>query len=552
MYLLIRGRLVASLPDEGGGRRVIGEVAVGEAVGEMALIGGGPRNADIDAIRDSRLLRIGVEPFRRLTARHPEFLWNLARLVVKRSSHAPDATRGVPRVQTIAVTGIGSPDVRRGFVADLARHLEPHGATALLDAAALRAPACDDDDPRRMAEFLREQETRHRFLLLPVADDSTEWAKLVLRQADRVLLVAPAAEDPERSGFERWMDEDSATGVRPRRDLVLLHEGEPPFPRNTAAWLDALPSIRHYHVRVGHDDDVARLARFLAGRAVGLVFAGGGAKGFAHLGVLQALREEGVPVDLVGGTSIGAILAAAVATGWSQERLVAAVRASFVATNPANDYRVPPIVSLVKGRKVERLLRQQLGDGGIEDLWLPFFCVTSNLTASAKAIHTRGPLWKLLRASASIPGVFPPVVLDRRLHVDGGAFDNLPVGVARDLDAGHVIACDIQRLIDGKVRFDDVPSTPALLLDCIPGLGRYRVPGMISTMMQATFLAGLENARRQANDADLFFAPRTRGLRFLEWSAVDRASDQGYAYARERIEEPEIRSRLEQIKTPGG
>lgn len=550
LYLLIHGRLRASVTAADGAEEVLGEVARGEAVGEMALLGSGIRTAHVDAVRDSRLLRLDIEAFHGVATRHPEFLWNLSRLVVSRMKPAQSASRKLPVVRTIAIACSGGSEVRDRFVARLTAALEPHGTAAVLRACDLPPEVGGADNPGRLAAWLDEHEARHRFVLAVTEPGESEWRRLLFRQADRILVVSPADDDPGRDVIARWSTAERERQIRVRRDLVLVHPDGSRPPTGTARWLDAGDFTRAHHVREDRDGDFERLARFLAGRAVGVVFAGGGAKGFAHLGVLRALGEQGVPVDMVGGTSIGAILAATIASDWDDGRLTAALHDSFVATNPANDFQILPFVSLVKGRKMERLLRRNLGDVHIEDLWLPFFCVSSNLTASEKAVHTRGPLWKALRASASIAGVFPPAVIDGQLHVDGGSFDNLPVDTARRLDAGHVIACDIVRPVHRSVGFDAVPSAGRLLLDRLLGRRRHRVPGMMGTMVQATFLSGLERARCAAADADLFFEVKTNKVRFLDWKALDRAADLGYAQTRDALQRSECRERIETILQP--
>jgi predicted acylesterase/phospholipase RssA len=404
-----------------------------------------------------------------------------------------------------------------------------------------------DNHPSRLSAWLDDREARHRFVLAVAEPGERDWREFLFRQADRILFVCPSDDDPGRHEIARWTETEAQRQVHGRRDLVLLHPDGGQPPTGTARWLDAHDVTHAHHLREDRDGDYERLARFLAGRAVGLVFAGGGAKGFAHLGVLRALKERGITVDLLGGTSIGAILAAAVANDWHDRQLADALHRSFVATNPANDYQILPFVSLVKGRKMERLLRQNLGETCIEDLWLPFFCVSSNLTAGEKAVHTRGSLWKAVRASASIAGVFPPVVIDGQLHVDGGTFDNLPVDTARRLDAGHVIACDIVRPHRRRVDFEAVPSAGRLLLDRLLGRRRYRVPGMMTTMMQATFLSGLERARAAADDADLFLQPKMSRVRFLDWRALDRAAKMGYVQTQEALAEPAQQQRIDAI-----
>ena len=192
-------------------------------------------------------------------------------------------------------------------------------------------------------------------------------------------------------------------------------------------------------MRLDLPSDFDRLARLITGHAVGVVMAGGGARAFTHIGVVKALRASGVPIDQVGGTSMGAIVAAAVAARWTDEELAERFRRSFVTANPLSDYTLP-FVSLFGGRRVTTLLRTAFGDKDIEDLVLPFYCVTANLTTANADTHTTGKLWRWLRASVSLPGVLPPFNDAGQVHVDGGVIDNLPVRVMRRQGRGLTIA----------------------------------------------------------------------------------------------------------------
>src|SRR5262249_1473991 len=170
--------------------------------------------------------------------------------------------------------------------------------------------------------------------------------------------------------------------------------------------------------------------------------AGGGARAFTHIGVVKALRASGVPIDQVGGTSMGAIVAAGVASRWTDEELMARFRVAFVDNNPLSDYTLP-LISLFAGRRVTRLLRLAFGENDIQDLSLPFYCVTANPPASNADIHTVGRLWRWLRASVAIPGVIPPFNEAGEVHVDGGVIDNFPVRAMRRLGRGITIGVDI-------------------------------------------------------------------------------------------------------------
>jgi predicted acylesterase/phospholipase RssA len=387
-----------------------------------------------------------------------------------------------------------------------------------------------------LASWLEEQEARHRFLVYETEAGDSPWTRRCIRQADRILGVPAASDDPVPLGVETALLESNGSSARTVRELVLVHPGDGRPPVGTARWLVPRGSPKHHHVRWDRDGDMARLARFLAGRAVGLVLSWGGAKGFAHIGVLKALRVASIPLDVVGGTSMGAILAAGVATDWDFEACLGNYRQAFTRGNPMGDYNLLPLVSFLKGARMETLLRRYFG-GNIEDLWIPCFCVSSNLTEGSVETHIRGPLWKALRASGSLVGVFPPVVFGDALHVDGGTLDNLPVTAARELGAGVVIACDLDLDKRDRLEYDAVPSNWEIIKDrYITRSRRLKVPGLVSMVFQATFLGNRERRLRAFETADLCFLSPVRKIRFLDWRAFEESVDIGYRHAKERLE----------------
>ena len=229
------------------------------------------------------------------------------------------------------------PDVELGaFAEELARHLP--GAALVIDAARFDAAngkdASRDRRGRERSPALGRAGWRaehdNDFVLL-VADAHPEtWTLRCLRQADQVLLVGRTGDD----AIARSRRAKVAGGPPPTRRgvdrLVLLHAAETERPTGTARWLDQRSRIPHHHVRRGDAEHHARLARHLTGRAVGLALGGGGARGFAHAGVLVALRELGIPVDCFGGTSMGAGLAAAGAMQLDKARIVAYLRKALL------------------------------------------------------------------------------------------------------------------------------------------------------------------------------------------------------------------------------
>jgi NTE family protein len=265
------------------------------------------------------------------------------------------------------------------------------------------------------------------------------------------------------------------------------------------------------------------------------VLSGGGARGFAHIGVVKALREAGVPIDLVGGTSMGAILGAGVALRWSIDELTQRIRRSFVDSRPLRDYTLP-FVSLVSGRKVSTSLYEAFRDLDIEDLPLDFFCVSSNLTTGQTLVHRRGTLWRWLRASVSVPGVLPPVLHNGEVLVDGGAMNNLPVDVMRELGRGPVIGCDVgaDRAFAASTDEIDVPL-PWQLLRWIKA--RRQRPTIFQILWRAGMVNSAASTIAHRAQSDLILQPPLADVDMLNWDAFDRAIQAGYEYALKRLEE---------------
>jgi NTE family protein len=544
LYVVMAGRLRAVAGKADGGGRTLGEIPRGESVGELALITGEPRAATVEAIRDSLLIRFSKVSFERLIRSQPELLLNLSRLVVRRLSRADGVRGSNARIRCVAVVFAGEAVPQEPFLNRFSDALGAHGPVLRLSRERVEALAgidpceCSPEQERYLEAWLDEREAGHRFLVYEGDASATSWTRRCLRQADRVVVVASAAGDPVPRGVEAELLAPGAMFAGVSRDLVLLHSPRDRTPSETRQWLDPRRRTRHHHVRWGQGGDMDRLARFLAGKAVGVVLSGGGAKALAHIGILKALREASIPVDLVGGTSMGAILAAGVAADWDFESYLRNYRQAFARGNPMGRVSLLPLVSLCSGARMDRLLADRFGGADIEDLWIPFYCASSNLTTGSIAVHDRGALWKALRASASLPGVFPPVVYGNHLHVDGGTLDNLPVATAREIGAGVVIACDLDLDKQYHLGFRTFPSNWELFKDrYITGGKRFRVPDLPSVVFQATLLGSHDRHRKALAEADISFRPKVRKIGFLEWGAFGRAVETGYLHATERLAE---------------
>lgn len=499
-YILVSGRLQASVRDRAGGEKMVGEVVRGEMVGEMAIFTSEPRSARVRALRDSELVSLDRAALGRLIDAHPQMLMALTRLVIERLRRAQSGIRPESPARSFALIPAGPGVPLSAFADRLVASLGEFGSTLHVGAADLdrwlgtpglaQTPAAD---PRgtRIASWLDEQETRHRFVVLEADPGETAWTARCVRQADRVLVVGRSGDDPTPGRAEGGLAGPDGSAVVPT-SLVLLHPPETRLPSGTSRWLEARRLLRHHHVRDGNQEDVARVARFMAGRAVGVALSGGGARGFAHVGVLEALKEARIPVDMIGGTSMGAVVAAECALGWDGETMARQNEAIFGRWR--RDLTVP-VLSILSGRRTGARLRASVGDVLIEDLWIPYFCVSSNLSRAEMKVHRAGSLWRSLRASASLPGILPPVVFEDDLLVDGGLLRNLPADVLRELNgSGTTIAVDVsaERDMQHSFPYEDAISGWRLLWSRLSRASRAAViPGIAPVLQRSAELASI-------------------------------------------------------------
>jgi NTE family protein len=517
LYVLLYGRLAAIRIGDDGSARPLGCVAPGECVGEIGLITQSPRSATVAALRDSELLRLPRDAFEKLIAMHPAAMLSMARVALRRSRVGADQSVSPHCFALLPVTeGI---DVR-GFAERLATALGAEPQRALVTAEQAR---------ERDAGWFSAREGRSTHLLY-VGNGEETWRERCLRQSDCVLLLADGAHAPDLS---RPNAVPPAT-PHVQQHLVLLQSGEPPHGR-ARAWRDAFVGVNaHHHLR--DQPDLERLARRLSGKAVGLVLSGGGARGFAHIGVVRGLREAGIHIDYVGGASIGAVIGAGIAADWPYEQLVAGYRRFFVDTNPLSDWTLP-LVSLRAGRKVSKLLHEAFGERDIEDLPVPFYAVSSNLTAGALHVHERGTLWKALRATCAIPGVLPPLFGDGQVLVDGGVIDNMPVGEMRKRLAGEIIAVDVGGNYRLESHMDETELPPWWQL--LPEwFGVRKRPSIAQILLRSGMVNSAATVQRRRKQTKLLLKPMLPGIDLLEWRAFDRAIDLGYQYTLRHVGGP--------------
>ena len=561
VYVLLSGRLRAVRTDERGRETVLGEINRGEMVGELGLVTDEPRGACVAAVRASVLARLPREAFETILAKHTGIALAMTRTIVRRFRQEASNRQAPRRPVNICLMpvsdGIDVVALAREVAASLPRDT---GEVSLLTrddfADSARAMA---GNRRKFLAWLREREAASGTVVMVAEGIDPEWTQACAAHADEILLVGDGATDadPCVSPAERVAHPDAGPFAA-TTTLVLVHAEGTRTPQGTARWFEDRHIDRHFHIRREGDGlrsaDAARLARELSGRAIGLVLAGGGARGFAHPGAIEVLEREGVVYDRVGGTSIGACFAALAAMDLGAEGVGRAGWQIFVESgSPTSDYNIVPMVSILKGEKAYRLTEEALArdcvaGADVRDTWLPWFGVTANYFTGEQTILESGDFARAIMASLSIPGAFPPMPIDGQLYVDGGTVNNLPVDVMERRGAATIIAIDLTGTAVKSVDYDRMPSSSALLRDKMRGRGKrkLRAPGLAEVLLQSATLHSTHHQETMREQSDLCVRPDMSGIKLLEWKAYEDAIARGRRGAEDALAaaDPELMTRL--------
>jgi NTE family protein len=511
IYLVVAGRIGVKIDGAAGWTA---QMRRGELLGELSWLMNAPHSAQLIAIRDSELLWLSKALLDDIAARSPRFSLAIARLCAQRLYRSGRGGGDSARRARVFTILPNSPEVDAvSFATALVTELSRMGRAEFV---------WDVRASSHTVGWFNNIEESNDYVVYLADANSSGWTRQCVRQADLLLLAANILDEPRPWAEAALSIAAKAAGPV---ELVLLHEAEFAYGRATR-WLESSPASAHHHLVDAFD--LARFARLITHRGVGLVLSGGGARGFAHLGVIQALREARVPIDYVGGASIGAIMAAGAGLGWNDAEMRLRYRRSFVESNPVNDYTFP-FIALTRGDKVARLLRREFGEVLIEDIRLPYFCVSANLTTGRAVEHRRGSLWQALRASVAIPGVMPPVLNGDAVLVDGAAIDNLPVDIMKSHSPGIVIGSDVGADRPFTADYEDAEQPPFWRLLSRSSRGRRRI-NIFQILMRAGIVGGEAAALAQRERADVLLKPPLDDIDLLNWQAFDRAIRIGYEY----------------------
>lgn len=550
LYFVVSGRLRATVRAANGEPRLLGEIMRGETIGEMSVVTGEPRTATITAVRSSVLVRLSREAFETLLAEFPLISVRLTRLIIERLRRSNNAQPLTRRPVNIALLPISDGIDVRALGEALAPRMMRFGSVLLLTGesivdrfgrAALAATRGSADLFLGLTRWLDEVETQYDFILYIADDRDSAWTRRCLGHADEVLPVADATRPAALHRLEEALLAAAGGVSSAARRLVLLHPPTTRLPCDTSAWLAPRTLVGHVHLRAGDAGHLDRLARIVTGNASGLVLSGGGARGFAHLGIYRALVEAGIDIDYVGGTSMGAVIGSLIALDLPPAEALERIRTTFRAS-PVGDLNVLPFVSLVSGKRLDRHLergyRQIAGHSpDIEDTWKRFFCIATSYSYAREVVIRRGPLAKLVRASVSIPAFLPPVYHDGEALIDGVIFNNFPTDEMTRMGVGRMIGVDFGQDNFGPVTDEAPPSAWRIIASKFGRRDRaLPIPYLGGMIYNAPMLYSESRQQQSSAAVDLLIRPDMRSIGALEWKALDRAVDIGYRCARDYLE----------------
>jgi len=499
-YVVLSGRLRSVVQRRDGRKELVGEYGRGELCGIVETLTGVRRSTTLLAVRDTEIAKIPGGLINSIKLKFPKVVSKLITLLGKRlltlqqptvSSGQnlnplgpPDTGPGFQGYSTVAVIAVTPGVPLQNITAELVFSLSDLGSAVCITPevvkGALGENALDPSNDFKMTAWLGAQEDHYNTVIYQCDDYGrmSSWTQQCIRHADVILVFADARESYNLSGFEEKLESAS---LRVTKELVLCHTENTRIPTKTARWLEVRPWIsHHYHIKIpdrmytrrSHrklsehysrlredgikpdvHSDFSRLARMLRGCSVGLVLGGGGARGCSHVGMIKSILEAGIPIDRVAGVSIGSCMGGL----WCRERDISkvTVKARSFCMKMSQKWRMVldltwPYCSMMTGFGFNNLIEELFGDTNIEDLWLPYFTITTDISISSMKIHDSGCLWRYVRSSMSLAGYMPPLCdpADGHLLLDGGYVNNLPADIMHKRGAKHILAVDVGALDD--------------------------------------------------------------------------------------------------------
>lgn len=550
LYILIKGRLYYKVTDNDGNTTFHGEFNEGAIIGEMALISDLARSADVYTMRDSIILKLSKENFLQLSHTYPELLSKITQFTIKRLTKSLQGTRPTTtRNKSIALIPIRPMPDLENQLQEMIRKF-PYGEKILLltSDCILGKKHCLNENGNLNQDgilWVNQQEEHYSFIFYLADPTVTPWSKFCIRQADSLAFLAPAeASDFSCSEVEQYINDENKNFFIKRKILVLLHNSTA-SPKNSQSWLQNRKINNHFHVRANTKTGIARMMRIFTDNTVSLVLSGSGARSLAYIGVYKRLEELKIPIDYIAGTSMGAMLAAIFAMGHTAQEVLSMVN-SYLIKGSKIDLMFPDISSASE-TKVNRALINIYGEHNqIEDLWLNYFCVSTDLISQNVYVHDRGLLWESIRSSISLPFIYPPVSLDDKLLLDRSMLNNIPIDIIRQYSrSSEIIVANIEN--NTLFKLNPPPYSLSgwkLLYNKFMGKESILPLNLGELVQHVLTTSSHPNTEKMTGMADNCLSLNMDKFAMLDFKRFNKIIDEGYKQAKEQLNTQNIKALL--------
>jgi NTE family protein len=542
LYILVRGKLAAILNSPDNKPKIVGNILPIEPVGELGALSGDPRSLTIRAIENSHLIKLSGDAFKKLCRQYPAILFETLHPVVKRSQQLIQLLYTGEKKKHIAIIPANQSVRLEKFEEQFKEIIHRYKKVILFSENDIHSDA--NENTRNFAELIHEAEKSNVIIVYLLKSYETPLAKACWGKISKLYVIAEGNSKPYLDSFALEKLHNARQLISVRRELVLIYK-KGAIPYNTQEWTNKANFFLHHHLRLDYIPDYQRLFRFMRGKAFGLVLGGGGAKGWTHIGALRALLESHIPIDAIGGVSAGALVAGLYTLNYSYEQTYQHFEKLLGQTHNIVSWRnfCWPAISLFSCEQFTHEIQQIFGNKKIENMWLPFFCVTCNLGTYKEVTHRSGLLWEKCRGSVAVPGLVPPMVINGELHIDGGLLNNLPVNTMRETlgPDSKIIAVELMNKTTDNNRYNfppDLTFKQALLSKLHLGYRDQKFPPFLETFLKSLLIGASVRQKENSTAADLLIAPDTSHysmLRLQDKKQQDQLIDIGYQIAFEKI-----------------
>jgi NTE family protein len=528
LYIVLSGRLRAINQDKNN-TLVLGDIAEGEPVGEIALFTNEPRMAGVLAIRKSLVLEINRGLYHTLVSKNPGFASALTRFVIKRMRRNELEKKVESPPKNIVILKL-QPDLEIDYWTN---ELKNQLNALYIPSEVLDKESNFTDTSKPFMEIL---ESFNGLNILVCGEKDSEWTKKCLLSADLIILASDFHADSNLYPVELAHNLYENSILKRKKYLLLLHPEASGLPEDTGRWFKGRNLSLHIHARKNNKGDLRRLCRIISNQAVGLVLGGSSSKGYAHIGAVKALLESGMEFDFVGGSSAGALYGISMTfSDFEFEKIDSICHDSASNESGINDF-ITSYFAKNNQKKIEDFTKKIFGKYSLEDLWINSYCVSTDISNTEIKVHSSGLVWQKVQESFTSPGIFPPVVIDDQIYLDGGLSENIPVDPMYRFPVKHIIAVSLAGSEPEKVDFKSNPSVWEQIREKFTKKKVYDNPVVTTVMINSMTLNSRQREEINKSKVSLLFEINLRAVSLLDDSQWKKVVKKGHDQTKSYLE----------------